>query len=199
MLTMAHQTLTSWHEAQTEVGRILANLNADPSLLLAAAANPMFALQELGYEVHAEVRQEFEDRIRFGDSRAEKLNSLRESVFKLAGRTFDLQSSSELHEVLLDLFRASHKKREENLTPADVQPIIPRIMSRDKLLDPLERFRGSHPAMEPLLQYRALEATTPRFATREVYDEIREGKRPVPFTKIVARLKRAPRSSPGEK
>jgi hypothetical protein len=43
--------------------------------------------------------------------------------------------------------------------------------------------------MAPLLEYRRMQATTPRFATKEFYREIREKRRSLPITSLVARLK----------
>lgn len=181
----AKRKLNSWKQAQQEIGDILASLNADQSLILAAASNPLLALQELGYEIAENVRQECEDRIRLGPSGAQQLQSLREEIFKITGEPFDLNSPEALSATLSRLL---NYKRSHSLGAADVGPPIP-TFNTTIAPDPLERMRGLHPIIEPLLEYRRLDASIPRFATREVYDEIRQGKRDLPITKITARLK----------
>jgi hypothetical protein len=42
--------------------------------------------------------------------------------------------------------------------------------------DPLTRFRGKHPIIEPLLEYRQLEASAARLAPPELYQDIRAGR-----------------------
>lgn len=186
-MTNKKYKLNSWADAQHRIGEILAALNANPSLMLAAASNPLFALQELGYDISSDVEQEFEDRIRFGSSKAKQLQSYREEIFKIAGKSFDLNS----HEILAATLSDVLKHKASRLpVPIDAEPPQFCFGSHEQH-DPLERLRKVHPIMEPLLKYRQLEASTPRFATRDVYDEIRQGKRAVPITKLVARLRQA--------
>jgi hypothetical protein len=70
---MQQQVIDSWKEAQTVAPTVLERLNADPSLLLAAASNPILALQELGYDISPSFREEFVDRVRFGARGATRL------------------------------------------------------------------------------------------------------------------------------
>jgi len=193
---MARGILNSWKEAQQQIGSIVSRLNANHALMLAAAANPLFALEELGYAVDENARQEFEDRIRFGETTAGRLHSLRQEIFKIAGKQIDLNSSSDLFDTLTKLTSEGTGRTHRKLQRTDVAVLIPEIMARTKRKDPLEQFRNAHPIMEPLLQYRALEASTPRLATRATYDEIRQGTRQVPITRLVARLQEA-KTKPG--
>ena len=165
---------------------MLASLNKDPNLLLAAAANPLFALRELGYEIDPSVEQEFEDRIRFGPQTGPKLGALREQIFKNAGRRFDLDSAESLAEVLSSITKG--KKNERTFTLAETAP-VPFTMKPNRPADPLEKLRTVHPIMEPLVEYRRMQASTPRLATKEFFDEIRQKKRALPITKLVAHLK----------
>lgn len=177
--------LNSWQEAQQQIGAILESLNANHSLMLAAASNPLLALQELGYEIAEDVHQEFEDRIRLGASGAKRLQSLREEIFKIAGKPFNLNSAEELSSTLSVLLK---QKGARALSLADARPLLS-VVSAPTAPDPLEQMRDLHPIMGPLLEYRRLDASTPRFATRELYDEIRQGKHSLPITKITAHLK----------
>ena len=183
-MNAARRKLNSWKQAQQQVGDILAALNADPALMLAAASNPLLALQDLGYEVGENVQQEFEDRIRFEPADAQRLRSLREEIFKIAGEPFDLNSPEAVSKILS---RLVNYKSTHSLSVTEVAPPLP--TSDEKIAsDPLEKLRGLHPIIEPLLEYRHLDASTPRFASREVYDEIRQRKRAAPLTRLKARL-----------
>ena len=48
---MSRPSIDSWKEAQTVAPAVLERLNADPPLLMAAATNPLLALEELGYDI----------------------------------------------------------------------------------------------------------------------------------------------------
>ena len=132
------------------------------------AADPLLALEEIGYEVPPELQQEFEDRIRFGTEGSGRLKTLRDAVFKHAGGAFDLNSPDELTATLRRLLSKADRHADVKLNSADAEPLLPAILQPRKN-DPLEKFRHSHPIMEPLLQYRGIEASTPRFATPDVY------------------------------
>jgi hypothetical protein len=182
----AKKKLTSWESAQQQIGPIVAALNKNPDLMMAAAANPLLALRELGYEIEPGVEQEFEDRIRFGPHNASKVAKFREQIFKSAGRRFDLDSPEALADLLSSLVKT--QKYPRTFTPAETAA-VPLTLQSTRPSDPLEHLRNVHPIMEPLLEYRRMQASTPRFATKEFFDEVREKKRSHPLTSLVARLK----------
>jgi hypothetical protein len=190
--------IDSWEEAQEQVASLLEQLNANPALALAAAANPLFALEELGYEINPQVRLEFEERLRFRPRTVVRLRELRETIFKQAGHAFDLNSSAELRKVLYDELEIAvpHQRpdRPEQLhaTLPDTGPLQPQLSRTQKAEDPLEVLRGAHPIMKPLLRYRRLEASRPRLAPRNLYEEVRQGKRRLPIRDIRGRLKSTP-------
>jgi DNA polymerase I-like protein with 3'-5' exonuclease and polymerase domains len=185
-MSAAKKKLTSWESAQQQISPIVAALNNNPALMMAAAANPLLALRELGYEIDERLNQELEDRIRFGLNNAQKLADLRERIFKDAGRRFDLDSPEALANVLSSLVKA--QKGARTFTPVETAA-LPFTLQPTRPSDPLEELRNAHPIMEPLLEYRRMQASTPRFATKEFYEEIREKKRSHPVTRLVARLK----------
>lgn len=195
---MAQTWITSWAQLQSLVAELLEQINGDPSLALAAAANPIFALHELGYEIDSQVRVEIEHSFRFGQRITSRLRKLREGVIKQAGRHFDLDSATELRSVLFDELKitlpnqAVQFSRQTNLGTPDTAPLPPQLPWTDKAEDPLECFRKSHPIMEPLLEYRRLEASRPRLAPRHLYDQIRRGKRHLLINHVRGRLQSTP-------
>src|SRR4051812_11611067 len=99
---MPKQVISSWKAAQALIPEILERLNADQPLLLAALANPLFALEELGYEIEPSFEEELIDRLRFGTKDAARIRHLRKEIFAHAGDAFDLESEDETERILFE-------------------------------------------------------------------------------------------------
>jgi DNA polymerase family A len=187
---MTHQliTISSWKEAQTIAPTVLERLNADPSLLMAAASNPLLALQELGYEMSPSFREEFVDLIRFGTRGAIRLRQLRKEIFSQAGKVFDLDSPSELERLLFE-----HLNLPRPPSTAEIKALSAPDFSytQQHKKDPLATLREQHPLVDLLLEYRRLNARAPGLAPREFYDEIRAGKHQIPVVSLRVRFKTA--------
>jgi hypothetical protein len=184
--------IESLEDAQRRISVILAEINANPDLARAAAANPLHALEDLDYEIAPAARSELEDRVRFGAKKSAQLRQLRVRIFEAAGHPFDLQSEPELRRVLLDELklqpgRRTTQKTERFATGKMILP--PQVRWGKKVEDPIEELRGAHAIVEPLLAYRRLEASEPRLASRALYEEIRDGKRRIPITSLRGVLK----------
>jgi hypothetical protein len=72
---------------------IVEAVNADPGLALRASANPLLALEELGYTLSDSLREEAELRARFDLDDAATLTSLRGDIERELGRKVDLGSA----------------------------------------------------------------------------------------------------------
>jgi len=185
--------LRTFAEIQRAAASLVAEVNAQPDIARGAAANPIFALQDLGYELSPEASADLQDRARFGPKKTQQLKVLRARVFELAGHPFDLQSDDELRRVLVDELkiplpqRAYHKQVQSPL--AGTLTLPPQVPWAPKVADPLEEIRNVHPILAPLLDYRHLEASEPRLASREVYDAVRQGSRRTPLKTIRGVLK----------
>jgi hypothetical protein len=188
----ASHSIQSFEDARRQVGFILAEINANRELAIAAAANPLFALEDLGYEIAPGARAEIEDHIRFGAAKAARLKRLRATIYKTAGREFDLQSAESLREVLEQLdvplsgpgSQKRGPKQKCETPPALNLARSPQVKWAPRVEDPLEQFRGMHRIVEALLEYRKIEASEPRLATRALYDEIRQGKLRTPLVSV---------------
>ncbi len=177
----------SWKEAQAVAPAIVARLNDNPRLLLAAAANPVLALRNLEYEIAPSFLEEFVDRLRFGPRGAVRMRQLRQEIFSQAGRVFDLNSPSEIEHVLFERMKIPK--------PWDValeacHPLEFRFTHDVK--DPLEPLRGHHPLIELLLEFRRLNARAPGFAPPDLFEEIRAGKHRIPVVRMHARFRIEP-------
>lgn len=192
-------SVTSWEDLQREVAPIVDRINADQSLALAAAANPLFALEELGFEIDPDAQPEIEDRLRFRPPDAERLGKLRRDLHRQAGGPFDPASDADVRRVLtaagVKVGRIVARERPPlAFAPRQADEPQPKGASAkqaepDHAADPFERLRGEHPLIEPLLEYRRLEASEPRLAARDVYKALREGSRSVPVTRLRAVIK----------
>lgn len=94
--------IRSIDDARRQVPAILKQLNANQSLIRAAAANPIFALEELGYHIPQELIPALDRRIRFLRPERERLAELERRVQSAAGQQFDLDDPEALEHVLFN-------------------------------------------------------------------------------------------------
>jgi len=193
----------SWDDLRNAAAELVRTINADERLALAAAANPLYAVEECGYQIRPDARIEIEERIRFRPETARRLDELRASIYEQAGTVFDLQSGPALGEVLFDRLhlrpRPGSSGYDDDTGQAateperiDTRPLPPQVGWAPRVRDPLEVLEGSHPIMGPLLEYRRLEASEPRLASRDLYEQLRNGTRHPPLTRARARFKAGP-------
>lgn len=169
----AHETVPL-SAVQAKLSEILGRLN-ESSILTAAAANPVLALEELGYPLDFEGRMELEDRARFSTRQAAERRRLRKQIFAAAGRSFDLQDPRAVHRLLTDDLQLVVLAEPEGLA----RPLVDR--------DPLHDLKDAHPVMAPLLAYRRLDSSVPSFAPRNLYARLRSGELAFPDLRLRAR------------
>jgi hypothetical protein len=166
---------------------LLKRINADQGLAVAAVANPILALSELGYELAPAVRQDLEERSRFSKRQIVQRRKLRNEVRRAAGRDVDVGDPADLRRLLTDELKIKGRLPDDLSLPA--KPTVG---------DALDQLRTVHPALKPILMLRALEAGAPRFAPLERYRAIRSGAVKLPSLHIAARLTSKPKPQ-GEK
>jgi competence ComEA-like helix-hairpin-helix protein len=189
--------INSWEQLQAQISQILASMNEQPELALAAAVNPLFALEELGYEIEPAARPAIEDRLRFDHRVAVQRRQLRQKISELAGEEFDPDSAQALQRILYDKLKISNPEslykqtsRTGGYEEIDLSPPRPHVRWLEPQDDPLDALRGKHPILEPLLEYRRLGTLAPQLAPRNIYEEVRSGKRALSVKHIKGRLKR---------
>ncbi|MBQ1017781.1 hypothetical protein KBX71_07850 [Micromonospora sp. D93] len=175
--------INTFSDLQARAGVILARLNAAPAVAIAAATNPLLAVEHLGYEFNPDTRTGIGDRIRLGPTAAEKLAELRTTIARLVDRQVDPDDGPTVRRLLTDL----------GVLPAcpdgdepDTDP--PRWQPGGAGPDPLEPLRDRHPVMEPLLEYRRVSARRPRFAPPRAFAAILSGAVTTPLTAVTGRL-----------
>jgi DNA polymerase family A len=188
------QTIDSIEAMQKVVPVIVKAVNDDQAFGLRAAANPLLAAEELGYQIVPEIRQTVERRVRFSQEDAARLGELETQVYKLAGVQFGIDSPQELDRVLFEKLKLTRPTSSQQASPDSYHKLAsapPTTAGLTQAADPLEELRNAHPIMPPLLEYRRIDRTAPRLAPRELYERIRSGEVKMPVTRIQARLKRS--------
>lgn len=204
----AAEHLTTLDALQRRVPSIVKRVNADPALALRAAANPLLALGEMGYSLTPELEREVALRVRFNAQQISRLETLTSQVHTLAGESFDIDSPAALEHVLFTRLKLpplpAPAQRVVIVQGAAAPALNPRAIALHPLdppykipggiapPDPLEALRGKHPVIAPLLEYRAIQASVPPLASRDLYDRIARGDIKGPTIRVRARLKRGP-------
>lgn len=176
---------------------------------MAAAANPIFALKELGFELSEEVARDIEERAIYSRAQLARRRTL---LAKLREHGLEFDSP---HEVLDESLVRDQIKRKLRL-PAKCLPRSltvrragleaqaaarrskPRELSfRTKVADPLAGLAREHPAMPALIELRELEASVRRLGSPALYDAIRSGEVKLPVSKMTIRPSRGPIDADG--
>jgi hypothetical protein len=187
------EPISSWEDLQKEVSEILDRLNADAALGLAAAANPVLALEELGYRFEASARNVIEARLRFGPKVAPRALELVDRMRDQLGHPVDADDDDALRRAIAELGIALEepeaKARAPQTLSAEQRQAAQAPRRRPLTDEDLERHRNAHPFIGTLLDYRKLAASAPRLAPRQDFDAIRKGERTLPITRVTGRLR----------
>lgn len=162
--------IKSWEGLQAEVDKILPLLNKDQNLMIAAASNPLMALEELGYEIDMDIIGHVEDKLRFKTRQVAQLSKLRKSIYKAAGRKFDIRSPKDLNGLLFE---------ELNVEAYDDKGCLIRKFinspKKGNTHDALQEYKELHPVITPLLAFRKIDASIAGFCNTHTYRKIRSG------------------------
>jgi DNA polymerase I-like protein with 3'-5' exonuclease and polymerase domains len=112
--------------------------------------------------------------VRFPLATFDRLEGFVGAVQDAAGRAVDIDDPDDLDHLLfteLELPRPRGKGYDESSRPTDPLPVD----WGEPAPDPLESLREAHPVMPPLLEYRRLEASTPRLGDRTAFRQALEG------------------------
>jgi len=186
------------------VPAIVKQINEEPALALRAAANPLLALADMGYRLTDRLAREVELRLRFTPQAIDRLEQLRTQIAKLSEGPLDPDDPADLRRVLFERLKLpplssraqpivvaqSAVARTQSATPRDELDFswIPPGGVRHP--DALTALRNAHPIVAPLMEYRAIQASQPRLATREAFERLARGDATLPRIRIRARLKR---------
>lgn len=168
---MKEVIINSWEDLQKNISKITVSLNKNENLKLAAAANPLLALDELGYKINDDIKDQVEEKIRFKPNDAARLTELRSAIYNLAGKKFNVRSQEDLNAVLFDDLKIEVYDERGCLIKKHIK-----IRKKGEPDDELALYKDLHPIIEPLMQFRELDAKVAGFADKDVYEKIRNGK-----------------------
>jgi hypothetical protein len=180
---------------ETRLAEVVGALLADEKLTMRAAVNPVFAMEELGYEFPDDLRASIERRARFRPGVYKRMETLVGDIRKIAKRKINPDSAADLERLLFEEYKLVRPRLtlREQLPSAHhsliatnygIEALPPQLDRSPAVKDPLEELRDAHPIMPPLLEYRHLDASAPRCATREFYEQVRNGSVKLPITKL---------------
>lgn len=176
--------VTRIEQLQKRLGDLLSRINGDRRLALAAAANPLLALEELGFRLAPEVRREIENRGRFSRRQLARREKLLGEFTRVAPgyaiEEANLLSAGEVRRLLRDIL-----KIEPGRIPGDLDLRWTRTAANSKkAADPLDAVADAHPAIPTLIALRAIERKAMRFASPSIYRAIRSGELKLPILAI---------------
>jgi|HubBroStandDraft_2_1064218.scaffolds.fasta_scaffold683682_1 hypothetical protein len=195
MANAPSKKISSMTEMEARLAEVVGALLADEKLTMRAAVNPVFAMEELGYEFPDDLRASIERRARFRPGVYKRMETLVGDIRKIAKRKINPDSAADLERLLFEEYKLVQPRLtlREQLPPAHhsliatnyaTEALPPQLDRSPAVKDPLEELRDAHPIMPPLLEYRHLDASAPRCATREFYEQVRNGSVKLPITKL---------------
>lgn len=177
------------------IPEFIKEINKNQQLAIRAAVNPLLAFEELGYDLPPEVQKKVEIFVRFRPKERKRLTELEAEIYKTAGCTFDVDSPQEVETVLFKTLKMRKPKEMEKLSALDVikkgAAIVNKNRNKKKKVeevDPLEVLKEKHVVIAPLLSYRKIQAGSPGFAPRSLYEELKAGKKKFPISKMSVRF-----------
>lgn len=180
------EQIASFKAFHKRVPQIVEQLSKDDSLAISALANPLMAIEELGYVLTTEVRKKVERILLYPPAERKHLQSLEKDIHDLAGEVFDIDDEKEIDRILFGKLQLS--KPIESLASPSYQVITKGAEfikgTRPQWSDQLKNIENSHAIVPPLLSYRKLRADRPGFAARELYQQLRNKTRKLPVTKV---------------
>lgn len=173
--------ITDIAQLQEQIAQLLERINADGRLAMAAAVNPLLALEELGYRLAPAVRREIERRSRYTKRQLARLEALRKAFLEAAPgypvEDLDVLSSAQVRRLLRETLQIPDDRisRDLDLPPRPAP-------------DPLACLQDAHPAVPALLGLRDIERSALRFAPPERYREVRKGKLTFPVRAVSGKV-----------
>jgi hypothetical protein len=204
---IAIDTLDELHRCLPELVKLQ---ETHPRLAIAALANPLLAIEQAGYTLAPTIAREAELRVRFRPEDADKLLSLERSLHSVLGQEVDLESPDSFIEPVLRVIaerpakgKRAGPRKESGPDDQDLRAALERPLSRRPgrpLEDPLEAHAARHPLLAEFVEYRRLEFSRPRLASRDLFEALLTGNVQSPISKARFTYKARPaRGSAGRR
>jgi hypothetical protein len=194
--------ISSLRELQLQMPRIVQAVNANPKLALAAAANPLLAIEQLGYKLSPEAQKEIEQYARFGPDNLKRLAEIEtefgkllatktvpvnlteaRALFEKSGHAQPDKSTTEKKMTLKPTKNQGLEASLENIFASRVWSV-----SEEKKL--LSELSARHASLPLLFEYRKIHRQRQSFATRSAFETILSGEKNTLVDKIEFKLSR---------
>lgn len=175
---MKTKAISTLRELQLKMPAIIKLHGNNTTIARAAIINPILALEEIGYELSASLKNELDYYIRFGPARQKKLIALEKEVYTGVGKKFDLKDEKAVEKYVHPLIA---KKGKVEFKPPKTEYSFAIKTSKTKAIfsqkksDPYEIFKDAHPVMKPLLEFRKIESSVARLGSAEIFKKALKG------------------------
>jgi len=199
-------SIDSLDELHRRLPELVKLQEAHPRLAIAALANPLLAIEQAGYILAPHIMREAELRVRFRPEDADLLLSLDKKIRSVLGEDIDHNRPESFVEPMLRAVAAHPAKakkaaarQEAQNDDRDLRAALDRPLVRrpgQPHEDPLEAFAARHTLLLEFVEYRRLEGSRPRLASRELFEGILSGKVESPIRKARFTYTAGPKRSP---
>jgi len=183
---MEKTQISSLKELQLQMPRIVEEYGNNNELTAIALANPLLALEKIGYTFSPEAKTEIENHVRFGKENASRYMTLKKNIEQSVGAKIDVDDTQAVKQLLEKELKKSAPGDKEKILSAIDKPVS---FSKSELSDPLQKYKSQHPVLEQLVELRKLQALNPPLATQESIEKIQKSS-PSFFNKISFRISR---------
>ncbi|HAL81278.1 MAG TPA: hypothetical protein DCO83_02790 [Mucilaginibacter sp.] len=198
---MKTNAINSLRELQLQMPAIFEKYGNDNNFTQIALANPIAALEKIGMEFTDRAKDEIETYARFGKEGAKQISELRANINDTAGSFVDLNAPYQIAEIIISTGDFNVSKSSEQAkkgagagsSSVDKAALIKALESSPKKennlwQDDLAQFSSMHPVLPLILQYRKLDAESPRFADKKNISAIQEKLNKGPLKNVVFTL-----------
>ncbi|MEM7513526.1 MAG: hypothetical protein AAF388_21540 [Bacteroidota bacterium] len=189
--------INSLKELEAVLPKVLKTINTDENLSLAAAYNPILAMEKVGLAFSEGAKSEIELNIRFGKQKAKEVSRMEKEIIQLAGEPLNLEDaqsvskfiSKQLRSVKLSKIPKSvNAKNKQDLTRKVLRFVQNKAESSGKSreFDPsiLKFLDEKESVISKIIRYQILQLRFPRFGTQEGFDKLLYGEVSVPISGI---------------
>ena len=206
-------TIKSHSALRKLLPKLLEQQDERQDLALATLANPILAIEALGYAFAPEIRLHMERLARFGEQKTRDLERLETRLREELGADLDLADGAAVAKAVLARLPAAQTSEQQTSKTSKAEQQRPSHgtgtddrpddgLDRAKLAaalaempqrrfdafkrpkDPLAAFKGAAPVIDDLIAYREIENSRARLATPEIFQKILSGDIDTPITRV---------------
>jgi hypothetical protein len=198
---MRTDAINSLKELQLQIPAIFEKYGRDNNFTQIALANPIAALEKIGFQFTERAKDEIETYARFGKEGAKRIAELRAEINDTAGTSVNLNDPNQIVEIITssgdrDVLKSSAKARKGSnaeTSPVDKAALLKALENPPKKQgshwqDDLTGFSSIHPVLPLILLYRKLDAENPKFADKKDVSVIHEKLKNGPLKNVVFTL-----------